>query len=134
MSELKKISEKELLGMTLAELGLKLIYTGERMGHCIIPEDQHNANDNAIVLGVLGIELVPEMPPITIKNLGKFMAKFGEYPKALFYEDIDSIDPQKGRLNSILDDDLKYLNASGRWVDHCDIVDPRWTKENLVDL
>ncbi len=128
MSELKKMTRKQLLGMTLAELALKLIYTGERMGYCIIPDDQNNANDNSIVLGVLGIELVPEKPPVTQENIELFVDKFGKFPKCLYWNNPES-ERHDGFLTSKMDTrygDCRYkIKGRGR-VAYVEITDPLW--------
>ena len=123
MSELKKMTEKELLGMTLAELGFDVSHGILKKGFASVePID-------------LGIELTPEVPEVNITNLGLFMAKFGEYPLCTigpdedddFYDDIpltQFILTSNGRGRYYSEDLQGYF-------DECTITDERWTAENL---
>lgn len=81
----------------------------------------------------MGIELTPDKPPITIENLGRFLAEFGEYPKAELYYETGSI---LGYLLHIGDSKRPYYGMceskfrTSSYV-NCEITDERWTAENL---
>ena len=70
------------------------------------------------------------MPPITIKNLGKFMAKFGEYPEARFGDDFYDVDTpgstncHETKLIGVGAD--VYISITDGECNCCKVIDPRW--------
>lgn len=124
---MKDMTEKELLGKTLEELGFKLAVIDTKPE--LIQDLVYHDDRRGVKLEDLGINLVEEKPEITLKNLGKFMYKFEEYPEASFLR------PDGSYLPSILvcidqNNDRCFEDHNGSFPG-CKITDPRWTKENL---
>jgi hypothetical protein len=120
---MKPMTEKQIMNSTLKELGF---YLDPSLGNCLtIPSENGYIR---IETKAVGIELIPEKPEINIKNLGLFMAKFGEYPEAQFWNDRCAT-KFDGELASNLHG--QYQRAGLNEFEHCEIIDDRWTKENL---
>lgn len=76
MSELKKMTYMQLSGL-LYPLGLEV----NLHGRIFYKEgDRLNINNLPVSIEDIGIELVPEKPPVTQENLCKFYLKFKKWP------------------------------------------------------
>lgn len=115
-------TKDQLLDSTLRELGFS------------VSEEEISIGGNCIHQSTLGIELIEEKPEITIKNLGLFMAKFEGYPEAKFLSKTgnpnDAGHWRKDKLRGITSEG-KYLAEYGICWHECEVIDERWTKENL---
>ena len=89
-----------------------------------------NSEKSFVELGALGIELIPEKPPITIDYLGRFMSVFEAYPLAQFIKE-DTKETQERCLLAILGGLKVFIDSYGKEWNNCEIIDTRWTAENL---
>ena len=69
----------------------------------------------------LGVELLPDQPEITIENLGRFMAKYGGRPSAIFRKGNQTY---AGLLTYRQTDN--YVSENFKVWPKCEIVDQRW--------
>ena len=125
---MKPMTEKQIMNSTLKELGF---YLDPSLGNCLtIPSENGYIR---VKTKTIGIELVQEKPEINIKNLGLFMAKFGEYPEALFSHGMCINDGSEiGFLHDVDTDKREpYQDHLFKRYIYCEIFDPRWNKENL---
>ncbi len=76
-----KMTEKDLLAMTLEDCPLDISFD-VGMNEILISHDDL-IKSIALDLECNDIELIPELPAITFKNLGRFMAKYGGFPEAV---------------------------------------------------
>ena len=114
MSELKKMTEKQLLGMTLAELGFSISQGILKQGFASVdPID-------------LGIKLTPEAPEVTQETLQLFWDKFEAFPMADFMDMFGKVDSEGI---------LIMVGSNGHFVNHnhlfityreCIVTDKRW--------
>ena len=116
MSELKKMTEKELLGMTLAELGFTILKSDGVL--------QIFERDFYIKPVDLGIELIPEAPEVTQENLQLFWDKYECFPFANFGKNKD----QYGSLVYISSSGYISSNRLNDPHVYCEITDKRWTE------
>lgn len=117
---MKKLTKEKLLNSTLNELGYSLEYIGDR------PFLKYE-KDNVPTISVygIGIELIPEPPEVNIKNLGRFMAKYGRYPEAEGRTESKHIE---GFVTFVDEEDGVVFIVDDQFNDSDVIItDPRWS-------
>lgn len=118
-----KKTEKELMKMTLEELGFEYAELGDKpiIEHVLLENEFFYVKD-------LGIEIIPEQPEITVKNLGKFMAMYKTYPEARFKnEAVKSIKGTIRRLQYLSDNTQHPYGCDGGIIwPECRVTDSRW--------
>jgi len=131
---MQKMAKEELLphleffGLELGD-NQALKFKGQYGKYLRYTYDSITEIEELVTLKALDIELIEEKPAITIKNLGLFMAKFGEYPKAEFTDHAGK--SQIGQLVTITQSGsyMQYLGFA--FFSQCTITDDKWTVENL---
>ena len=127
-----KMTEKELLAMTLEDCPLDISFD-VALNRIIIGHDDLNKSI-ALDLDLDDIELIPESPAITFKNLGRFMAKHGKGPKCVFWP--------YGENGTSVDSRLGYIHSGAKpyyspkyevCFKHCKITDELWGKMGVND-
>ena len=83
----------------------------------------------------LGLKIKEGKPDITQENLEKFVINNGGYPECLHWDNNKS-NKRKGYLTFVRDGDYNsYKFVIGGFYSsqtkNCEIIDSRWTKENL---
>ena len=119
---MKKLTKEKLLNSTLKELGFDIdgnLIEYEKFGHRPIQ----------IEVGKIDIELIPEPPEVNIKNLGRFMCKYGgsdnPYPEALFNDGGKTV---SSTLISVYGRGFStcFVAKNKGCFGNCQITDPRW--------
>lgn len=126
---MKKMTKEELQPH-LDALNLQLV---ESFGEPALTSKRSYPNQFICQLSSCDIELIPEKPEINIKNLGKFMAKFGEYPEAKFSNGSrpDNMSPTFCKLSAYWPSRGEPYESGRGPYKLCEIYDKRWTKANL---
>jgi hypothetical protein len=111
---MKKLTKSEFLEMPIGELGFKV-----RQNTMLTHKEAFN---DIVMLEDLGVELLPDLPEITVENLGRFMAKYGGRPSAIFREGNQTY---AGLLTYRQTDN--YVSENFKVWPKCEIVDQRWS-------
>jgi hypothetical protein len=130
---MKKMTKQEILDSKVGELGFEIIKIGSNhyLDHSQMKCIDMGLGDG-LFLDDVGIKLIPDKPPITIENLGRFMAKFDKYPLAEFKGPYGVGFPAGERVLSVCcKDSINYVCSEHYCWPVCEITDERWTVENL---
>ena len=130
VNKMMKMTEKELLAMTLEDCPLDITFD-VALNEILIGHDDLKM-PIALDLECNDIELIPESPAITFKNLGRFMAKYGGFPGAVGHSrENGTID---GWLTSItVDGGTGKVDNETFIINDITITDERWAKMGVED-